>query len=1373
MRNLVKLLELSCSPSDFECEGVISTLDSLSNTVYIVSADNVLYGIRIDKASSCAKITLEAPLTASSDAVVALQFIQELNGLCAATKAGDLIIVHVDSQEVEVVGTVNSGITGLCWSPDQELVAVSTGDRTLILFNISWNMLAEVSLNDEPEALDIDPQLKEAPVSISWRGDGQFFASCFAAPGGRKLLIRDREGAVFKSRSKADPPGGVVQSVSERPLPKLESPIAFQHSGAIIAASMKIALDFNSKKKKLIREAADREKEKAERERAEREELLKESEQVKGTAHVIFVEKNGLRHGEFSLGEGPNGRAWNIRELSWNAESDILCVRLLEDGAKETEERVRLYIRNNFHWYLKYEIQPCFAICNVQWHSENPYIIYLIGRQGQIHVLSYTWDYTVSSQTNLSASDPGVVAVVDGAKLLLTPLRKVVIPPPMSACVLPLSAPPLAVAFSNSGKMAVLSSDRSLQLFEQPFVDLNQLAEPPALIGVIHESDLQFPVSSLNHLLWTERFSLKQADPSYLGSVLAVHSSHNSKTDVLVEIVVEKPHDGVLRVRQVFRTNCSEKILRTCLSAHDVFKSSQHLTVSPTVDVNDADDSTFMDREDNATDVNGGSSFVFLELVDGSVLTYSFPLDGRQEGTLRAFTRFPNPCQQIAAAMFQGKEVLVGLTNRSRLYVDMQLMSNECSSFALHDEFLLFINHGGGLSHTLYLLNFNLPIPQPQEAGKPPVFPQPGIHEYTVRAVERGSRVVCAVPNDVKVVTQMPRGNLETVFPRGIMLESLQRLIFNREYKKAFLMSRQHRIDLNLIYDLDPTAFEHHADEVVRQLDQVDYLNLLISSLREEDSTVTLLPAHKQKSTPMQSGKVNRVCAVIRDAIQARPGSSLLLCLLTTYVKSTPPALESALSHIRRLREEESSTVLTPVDATNAARGSKKASGPTAEEALQYVCWMVEADKLYDVALGTYSFELTMMVAQHTQKDPKQYLGYLQELQQMPEYLRRYRIDSDLKRYDRALANLSKAGEEYTDECFTLMSQQNLFQNGLDLYSGQPSKIARIQELWADSLMRKDQSDSAGLLYVACGNFNKAAEAFKMAGNSLEVMSIARRQSLSDSDLIALAYEQAEGAKTAAQYETAAKILLQYCKDGEEAILCFLLGGNWEEAVRIAFDFNRLDLIETNIKPYVLEAYESRMRDTQEQIDNYQKRIQRLEVVQRSKRLMPESTGRGQGDELDDDNRSLASLAMSEYSAYSGVSNASSRSSRASAASRRSKKVAKKKINKVSAREGSPFEEQGIVDLLSKAMPEQHVKDSIQNLLRGLVYFGALDKAQNLQSLFEIYMKMSYIPPKTLAQQQEEAKQASLASSVGVSAAAIKGQATPALDLKWKLAFLH
>lgn len=49
------------------------------------------------------------------------------------------------------------------------------------------------------------------------------------------------------------------------------------------------------------------------------------------------------------------------------------------------------------------------------------------------------------------------------------------------------------------------------------------------------------------------------------------------------------------------------------------------------------------------------------------------------------------------------------------------------------------------------------------------------ISDETVRQIERGACIVCAVPTDTKVVLQMPRGNLEVIHPRSLVLSAIRR----------------------------------------------------------------------------------------------------------------------------------------------------------------------------------------------------------------------------------------------------------------------------------------------------------------------------------------------------------------------------------------------------------------------------------------------------------------------------------------------------------------------------------------------------------------------------------------------------------------------
>ena len=71
---------------------------------------------------------------------------------------------------------------------------------------------------------------------------------------------------------------------------------------------------------------------------------------------------------------------------------------------------------------------------------------------------------------------------------------------------------------------------------------------------------------------------------------------------------------------------------------------------------------------------------------------------------------------------------------------------------------------------------------------------------------------------------------------------------------------------------------------------------------------------------------------------------------------------------------------------------------------------------MYEFALGTCDLDLVAMVAVQTQKDPKEYIPYLESLKKISNEIdRKAKIYMDLKKFDSAIAALSQVYEKYRD----------------------------------------------------------------------------------------------------------------------------------------------------------------------------------------------------------------------------------------------------------------------------------------------------------------------------------------------------------------------
>lgn len=100
------------------------------------------------------------------------------------------------------------------------------------------------------------------------------------------------------------------------------------------------------------------------------------------------------------------------------------------------------------------------------------------------------------------------------------------------------------------------------------------------------------------------------------------------------------------------------------------------------------------------------------------------------------------------------------------------------------------------------------------------------------RNIERGGRLVTVTPSTFGVTLQMPRGNLETIYPRALVLAGIRTFIDQKDYRSAFLACRSQMVDMNILHDYAPEQFMENIQLFVDQVKKMDYIDEFISRLR-------------------------------------------------------------------------------------------------------------------------------------------------------------------------------------------------------------------------------------------------------------------------------------------------------------------------------------------------------------------------------------------------------------------------------------------------------------------------------------------------------------------------------------------------------------
>ncbi|CAL4166380.1 unnamed protein product [Meganyctiphanes norvegica] len=1225
----------------------------------------------------------------SGSSIICADAVIVINAICVVTKDGDVITVNTDTHEVEVVGSVGDGLEAACWSPDQELLVLVTTTSNVVIMTAQFDPVTEFPLNQEDfgesKFINVGWGKKETqfhgtegktaakkvkastkPVTewddckprISWRGDGQHFAVSYVTQETniRCLRVVNRE--------------GVLQATSEE-LDGLEQSLSWRPSGNLIATSQRFPNKHD----------------------------------------IIFFEKNGLKHGDFSLPFKPSEMV--VKEVEWNQDSNVLMVWL--QPLSSTSEKditvkniVQLWTIGNYHWYLKKQLSFEETVHQVSWDTEFPLKLHIFCASG---LQEYSWVFITNFSRGIGLGDLAQVAVIDGAKVKITPFREAVVPPPISAYEVTfpnevdvvLFAPP--VSFSTSPETSICVEDSGfLETFDPPGNNSNNIC-------VLHDNcttltilTQAFPNDNLNEF----DCGVIVSGAGGNGYMVKVHV-HRVLTQCKIEWDVDDMPAIDLKLFCNWVWASTDKLIASYKNSEGNYIAILELErpggesgiMSPVVCRGRVAVKSVIPVEEEIVSIapSQDGTVIALQRVSGALLKLDIMeltvMPWEEEGEEIVF---PSVCQQVALCPIDegAKLIPLGLSARNRLYwASHQLMAN-CSSFHIHSDHLLVTT----ASHQLQIIPLFLRAFQALAEGKTDTTGIVG-----TRKVERGSRLVSAVVQDTRVILQMPRGNLEVVSPRPLAVHTLKMLLKEHKYHQALDIMRKQRVDMNLVYDHDPQDFINNVKLFVESVDNAHWIDLFIANLNEVDVTKSMYAfnyydriAH---SSQVLNSKVDCVCNAVRTAMLEVDEEKFLLPILTSYVKMTKSQMDVALQKVQEMKEEK-----------------KKKYTVSAEEGLRHLLYIADANELYDVALGTYNFELVMMIAEKSQKDPKEYLPFLNELKKMEENYRKFKINIHLRKFRKAIESIKDCSDNHMEECLALIKSEKLFRDALEIFSLTSSMNKNVCEAYGDYLTGKSYHNEAAMMYIRADKLEDSLYAYKQAANWKKCLIVASRLKWEKENMNELCNELVETLKDKTQYADAAMIYEEYLKNEEEAVECLVKGCLWDDAQRIAYKHSRPDLVDTNIKPGANEQHQFYSSEIERISKEFKDNLTRLAVVRQNKEREHLDLLEGKGEEqLDADLYSDTSTVTGMSYSRSNATRSQTGSAASTRTYRSSKNRRKLERKKYSTKEGSAFEDLGLMAALHELMTSaDQMTVPVSQLMTALLTFGYDAKATQLQS---------------------------------------------------------
>ncbi|KAE9323455.1 hypothetical protein PR003_g16975 [Phytophthora rubi] len=1152
-----------------------------------------------------------------------MNYVAELGTLVCASNSGSIVSVDVDAIDGEEVGSVDSGLRSVAWSDNQEMLALVTGAGSLLVMSNDWEVLYETQVQG---CLPSELQLSNSCCQLRWREDSKFVALNVATK------VKESEEVQHKVLV-------FTEQLEFHALGRLEDGRAIPGLGSALDWSQSLA-------------------------------LIASSEERKGRLVVVFFERNGLRHGEFVIPATYRAPEFRVESVRWNATSDTLAVSLHRTDDRGDSEGdagravVQLWSRNNYHWYLKQEMQlpELDELVDFAWDDEVAGRLNLLTCSSLTQELifcehEFAWDIcSVEAewlQQSPRAQEPqrqsiAVTGVIDGSRLLLTPLHRAMVPPPYALLQASFDATINSVAFdSQSEVLLVLLANGTVKVVE------NYLTPADARTSA---AGLPQPPSAA-----TQNFC--QGEPMSMTTVIL---SPDYETFTLESILWVRFSAESRRLIFAGKTGHQDQLVLCSGNLNAAVECSSSATFHQTgiFNVRRACEAQQVLSGDSRAVLEASSIIYAAQTQNGAVYT----LDAASDVTTLVPTRVPGKfptfshftvldCQisEKKSEPTEGGILVIGLESSSaRLYVNGELLASACSSFRYSalSSVLLFTTQGRESQlriASLHDLRRYSHDRASSAAGN-------DVITFESRSIERGALLVATVGQRASVIVQMPRGNLECMSPRLLVLALVVQQVQMQEYVAALEICRRHRLDLNVLVDYNPQVFIKNFQQFLVQgylstrpaavtsdrlclfitnLHPVDVWKTKYGPLLEPFNAVNYVNAVQEESTAVSGSeeKVNAVCQAFMDAIhelesngeEIETEAALLLPFVTSAVKQSPPRFDAALGRIRKLLHRNEQSTSEDNNSRNRAAATR---------AIKHLIMLTDVDSLYSEALGLYDLDLVRTVATHSQRDPKEYVPFLDRVARLEnENWRKYTIDVHLERHARALTHLAALmtdiGSDNDEEknklqnmALELIERGELYDQALQLFPHAPVKRStsqsdrafrhQILRLKGGFLEVEKKFEAAAYVYLSASDKEKARRAFIAANKWQMALALSARDQQTPEKLRSEAYTIAQELLNKHQQQqggsvddilAVARIYVEYCNDVDEAVALLVTHQQWAEALRIAYLHKRNDLVESDIETGVLQRSDDVQEELTRKEKQYTKHWKRLTTIREQKRL--------------------------------------------------------------------------------------------------------------------------------------------------------------------------
>ncbi|SCU94409.1 LAME_0F07360g1_1 [Lachancea meyersii CBS 8951] len=1269
MRNLITLNRGRFEPTSLALPDLklqASVFDTSSDSITCALADLDIGAVEVHqymKTGNC-NVLASFNIQTFGDKLLSFMHFGDICQLVFVLAQGDIVTATYDPESydlalsvVEIVGSIEGGVAAAEWSLDEETLALATCEHNVVVLSRQFEPIAE-------HKLTVGDLKMSKHVDVGWgKKETQFRGK--GARAMERVALESLKASGLRGTELRDPTmpymvdTGVVGAMDSG-----ETTISWRGDCEYFVVST-VEVIQKENEEELSRRAF--------RVFSRDGQLDSASEPVDGQENpltwkpqgslIASIQRKDQIPGEESINvlfferNGLRHGEFDTRLAMDEKVLDLSWNSSSEALAITLTDKIMLWTTKNYHWYLKQEIYAQ-NIQYVKWHPEKDFTL-LFGDETGVNIVDFA--YKLALGPTLEPFDYGTVLVIDGSTINITPLALATVPPPMYYRDFDAPSNVLDAATSVSNEIYAAITKDELCLASVPSLEDMRKGLHPLISSNIPKSMFATAYDTLRQVAFIDDTVVGVLlDSQNLSRIALIDVSDLQQPSV---ISVVDALNKVVLIRAGFENNYLAFETKDYKVFHlDLYGHITEIAAFPQL-VRDLR----VKRVETSVDA-GGNSYA-------------------EDSKLVAF----------------------GLAANGKLYANDILLTSTATSMEITDNLLMFTS----AQHNLQFAHLN------STEFKPLPLVDQSVDDERVRAIERGSLLVTAIPSKSSVTLQAARGNLEVIFPRIMVLAGVRKSILAKRYYEAFNTCRTHRIHLDILHDYAPEIFADNLEIFIEEIERGDYLDLFISCLTEEDVTeqkyketigiamdqkfeVTPPPLTemeqymKKKMFDPSSSKVNKICNAILGVLLNNPEhkAKYLQSIITAYACQNPPNLEEALLLIASLDEQS-------------------------ENCLTYLCFLHDVNVLYKVALSLYDIKLTLAIAQKSQMDPKEYLPFLQNLHEQEPLVCKFMIDDYLKRHEKALDHLSAietSSQGLSDKIVDYIQTHHLYKYALNLYRYDVEKQNAVYHAFAPYLSSRQEYGEAAIIYEMLGEFKEAMDAYTLGKKSSEALAIATSKFNDEVDTVAdtlvssLSFEH--------KYAEAAEIELNYLKDTKEAMRLYCKAYHYERAALIGATHGSVELVDEVLEPALGEGFGTiaeLLADCKGQVTSQLRRLREL----RQKKDEDPYVFYGQETEQADDISIAASETSTKESFFTRYTGKTGGTAKTGASRRTAKNKRREERKRARGKKGTIYEEEYLIQSIGRLIERlSHTEPDAILLIEALLRRGRREEAQLIQKNF-------------------------------------------------------